>query len=129
MSFLTPHLAISHPKAYQADGLKPEDDVSTEEQQLMETAFVDVDTFQESPENGHFMGALLNYPAEQFCVTPAIPTLPTLTADTDVDSFFKGVSEVVKRLSPVNQVKLQKDIVNLVLDMKLKEVQENNNDQ
>lgn len=125
MSFLTPHLAISHPKAYQNDDIKLDED-NIEEQHSMDTFYVDVDSFQETPENGHFMGALLDYSAQKFDVTPP---LTILSGESDIDSFFRGVAEVVKRLNAVNQVKIQKDIVNMVLDVKMKEVQDNNNDQ
>lgn len=125
MSFLTPHLAISHPKAFQNDDVKLDED-TIEESHPMETYFVDVDSFQESSDGGHFMGALLDYSAEKFGVTPP---LTLVTGESDIDSFFKGVAEVVKRLNPINQVKIQKDIVNMVLDIKMKELQENNNDQ
>lgn len=126
MAFLTPYLAISHPKAFKTENFKADEEDSIEDQQPMETYFVDVNSFQENPGGGHFMGALLDYSAEKFDVTPAFPML---TGDSDIDSFFKGVAEVVKKLNPVNQVKIQKDIVNMVLDIKLKEIQDNNNDQ
>lgn len=126
MAFLTPHLAISHPKALQIEDAKIEDEDNIDVQESMETYFVDVDSFQEHPSGGHFMGALLDYSAEKLHESS---TILAFSEDSDVDSFFKGVAEVVKKLTPVNQVKIQKDIVNLVLDMKLKEVQENNNDQ
>lgn len=123
MSFLMPHLAISHPKAYRSDDFKEEEKV--DEQQTVETYFIDVDKFQENLEGGHFMGALLDYSSEKFA---GPPHFPFVTEDCDIDSFFKGVAEIVKRLNPINQVKVQKEIVNIVLDTKLQEVQENNND-
>lgn len=123
MSFLTPHLAISHPKAYRSEDNKGNKKVKDEE--TVETYFVHVDNFHENLEGGHFMGALLDYSAEKLGETPQFPFV---TEDCDIDSFFRGVGEVVKRLNPINQVKIQKEIVNMVLDTKLKEVQENNND-
>lgn len=126
MSFLTPYLAISHPKAFQNDDFKQEDECYTEESELMETYFVDVNAFRESSEGGHFMGALLDFSEANLSSTSE---LSGLAVDNDVDSFFKGLAEVVKRLNPINQVKIQKDIVNMVFDMKLKEVQEYNNNQ
>lgn len=121
MSFLTPHLAISHPKALQSDEFKSDED-NIENQRPMDAYFVDIDS---SPEGGHFLGALLDYSAEKFGVAPSPPVL---TEESDIDSFFKGVADVVKGLNPVNQVKIQREIINFVLDVKLKEVQENNND-
>lgn len=123
MSFLTPHLAISHPKALQSD---KSDEDNIENQQPMESYFVDVDTLQGSPDGGHFMGPLLDYSAEKLGIAPS---LPIITEESDIDSFFKGVADVVKGLNPVNQVKIQKEIINFVFDMKLREVQDNNNDQ
>lgn len=42
----------------------------------------------------------------------------------EIDSFFKGIADTVKKLSPDNQVKVQRDIVNMVLDVKLWEIKE-----
>ncbi|CAG9860908.1 unnamed protein product [Phyllotreta striolata] len=44
--------------------------------------------------------------------------------DSDIDSFFKGISEAVKKMNVVNQVFIQRNIVNMILDFKLREAQE-----
>uniref|UniRef100_V5G9V6 Transcription factor n=1 Tax=Anoplophora glabripennis TaxID=217634 RepID=V5G9V6_ANOGL len=42
----------------------------------------------------------------------------------EIDSFFKGIADTVKKLTPENQVKVQREIVNMVLDIKLWEINE-----
>lgn len=126
MSFLAPHISVSRPSGQNDDSeidIKTEIKPEIDEHEPMEAYFVD--PFQINSQEGHFMGALLDYSAEKVQGPSAVPEL---SEETDVDAFFKGVAQVVKRLNPGNQVKIQKDIVNMVLDAKLKEVQQNNND-
>lgn len=48
----------------------------------------------------------------------------TDTQDDEIDSFFKGIADTVRKLTPENQVKVRKDIVNMVLDIKLWEIKD-----
>lgn len=69
---------------------------------LSKSTDVYVDSFEETPEGKHFMGALLDDSAGKFGLTASIALL---TEETDTDSFFKDVAKVVKNLNLVNQVK------------------------
>ncbi|VEN56853.1 unnamed protein product [Callosobruchus maculatus] len=135
MSFLAPHLAIGFPLPSKSGVDKQEEkedemDTLLEEQQQQQqqhqetsaavasVAAASMPVMPNQNGNVHFLGAFLQeYPPRN---PPGMP--PTVeTENYDIDSFFRGVADTVKRLSPVNQVKIQRDIVNLVLDIKLKE--------
>lgn len=120
MSFLAPHLAISFPRKSNTEEYEVdvEENVENFAEEPMETYFINLDNTNQD----HFMGELLDFPKEDNDLSSPIYDKPA-----DIYSFFRGVADTVKTLNPVNQVKIQKDIVNMVLDIKLKEVQENNN--
>lgn len=42
----------------------------------------------------------------------------------EIDSFFRGIADAVKSLTPKNQVLVQKEVTNLVMNYKLQELEE-----
>ncbi|XP_060532204.1 uncharacterized protein LOC132705568 [Cylas formicarius] len=56
------------------------------------------------------------------------PTTNSSDRFEEIDSFFKGIADVAKTLSPINQIYLQRDVANMVFDLKLKELQKRDAD-
>ncbi|XP_072385417.1 uncharacterized protein [Diabrotica undecimpunctata] len=123
MTFLSPFLAISFPttsKIKSEESIKIKEEVSEKSEPVDPTYFLNVNLGQE--ENyGHFLSALLDFSK------PADNATAVKIDDSDIDSFFKGVADTVKKLSAVNQVFIQRSVVNMVLDIKLREAHEKTN--
>ncbi|KAJ8966367.1 hypothetical protein NQ314_003562 [Rhamnusium bicolor] len=121
MSFLDPFLGSPNPAKGVRNKKRKLCDVT--EVEPVENFFVTPEDLQEVSENGcndHLLGDWSEYPpAHQFSSPPRV------NQENDIDSFFKGIADTVKKLNSVNQVKIQRDIVNMVLDIKLKEIQDN----
>ncbi|XP_056631964.1 transcription factor Adf-1-like isoform X1 [Diorhabda sublineata] len=119
MTFLAPFLAISFPLTNNKQFSDESSEVIKEEnEQAEQPYFIAVNSSQEEAANGHFLGALLDFSKQES------PCVSAKSDDSDIDSFFKGVADTVKKFSAVNQVFIQRNIVNMVLDMKLREAHE-----
>lgn len=121
MSFLAPHLAISFPVPRKSLDLSLDKCETTKDDEMDSSYYADqnqsLDSSNTSNTSPHFLGALLDYSMRsQPCIRED---------DNEVDSFFRGLSDTVKKLNPINQIKIQRDIVNMVLGYRLKELQEN----
>ncbi|XP_050506514.1 uncharacterized protein LOC126884574 isoform X3 [Diabrotica virgifera virgifera] len=121
MTFLAPFLAISFPNTSKIkdESCEIKEEVSDQSEPTDPTYFLNVSSGPE--ENyGHFLSALLDYSNNHNSTV-------FKTDDGDIDSFFKGVADTVKKLSAVNQVFIQRSVVNMVLDIKLREAHEKAN--
>ncbi|XP_023026214.1 uncharacterized protein [Leptinotarsa decemlineata] len=117
MQFLAPFLSLSFPVvATKEEVLEESEDMKADDQQQVSTYFLNVNPAP-ATNAAHFLGALLDYSRHHAMGDTVRP------AENEIDSFFRGVADTVKKLSPVNQVRIQRDIVNMVLDVKLREVQ------
>lgn len=135
MTFLAPYLAISFPLP--PNKTSPEDtkeELGDHEHEPEQSFSMNMNSSNEDEANGHFLGALLDFSkhdnsekgdisSRQEYVTSSTNT-PNKSEDSDVDAFFKGISETVKKMNVVNQVFIQRNIVNMILDFKLREAQE-----
>ncbi|CAG9819835.1 unnamed protein product [Phaedon cochleariae] len=138
MSFLAPHLAISFP-------VSPVKDISDESEDVHDDGtlpqyFLNIHPSHENHDDGHFLGALLDLSKNQIKTDldhskghldlsrnhQDVSKHQNIVEPTEneIDSFFRGLSDTVKKLNPVNQIRIQRDIVNMVLDVKLRELQE-----
>ncbi|KAG5890010.1 hypothetical protein JTB14_032632 [Gonioctena quinquepunctata] len=119
MQFLAPFLTLSFPLPPASKDIseESEDHKEEEEDNSMQPAYF-LNMNSSMQHGGHFLGALLDYSRHQTM------SMPARSGENEVDSFFRGVADTVKKLSAVNQVRIQRDIVNMVLDAKLKEVLE-----